>query len=214
MSTKAKPTASEGYGYRPAVTSFGTAVALCVTFLFLSACSRQSGKSESQPTGKKDSWHDGVAPLARHYNCVVLEDEIRSLAGTNRTFSLDVQHALKPHKRLVARGFLLDMVQLEGSVEAGFELFYPAEAPFNAAYLLKLECPTNAVGLLLKERPDSDELLDIFFEVAAQSGGLRTRPRSSEDADDGTLRSVIVIEGQLIDVQGWAHDTEVNLKTP
>jgi hypothetical protein len=127
---------------------------------------------------------------------------------------LDVQHSLKPHKRLVARGFLLDMVQSEGRLEAGFKLFCPADAPFSAAYLLKLECPTNAVGALLKERPDSFDLLDIFFEVAAQSGGLRTRPENSDAAEDGTLRSVVVIEGRLIGVQGWSRDMEVKLKTP
>jgi hypothetical protein len=160
---------------------------LCVILVAAFGCSKENKKPQPKslsPTAVQ------IAEFARRNNCVVLEDVVDNLGLTNHIFSYDIQTALASNPRLVASGYLTDVVRAGDHIQAIFEVF----GIWEPDCVLTLDCPTNTLASLRHGKLD---LLYFAFEPTKNKSELIWR--RSEPADESEVPvSRLIVQGKLI----------------
>jgi hypothetical protein len=163
-------------------------VAVLFLLLALAGCSRQTLAKPRDPGAKQN---DSKTSLAERYGCPVLE-----YPKSACPYSIQIQQMLATNKRFVAEGWLLDVAESHGSVEAVFDL--PILAAEGNKCIARLECPTNLIAVLTSDVPM--EGWCFVFDAGENSHDLIP---SKDNDEPSSVESLLTIKGRLIDAVKW-----------
>jgi hypothetical protein len=161
-------------------------VAVSCSLMALAGCSRQA---LPKPIVSGVNQNDSEKALAQRYGCPVLG------CPKSDCYSIQIQQMLATSNRFVAEGWLLDVAESHGSVEAVFDL--PIMAGVGNKCIARLECPTNLVATLTSVQREG---WCFVFDAGENSQDLIP---SKDNDEPFAVESLLTIKGKLIDAVIW-----------